>query len=116
MGQDSLDDFRVSSPVEMSTLLKRLLDSASVLNFSTPSGAALSSTLWTMDSQKGVLTFSADADSPQLQALVESSEAVVVGYLESIKVQFDVHDMMLVRDGSSAAICCVSQKGVRSPG
>ena len=106
MGQDSLDDFRVSSPVEMSTLLKRLLDSSAVLNFSTPSGASLSSTLWTIDSQKGVLTFSADSDSPQLHTLVESSEAVVVGYLESIKLQFDVHDMMLVRNGSSTAISC----------
>jgi hypothetical protein len=106
MGHDRLDDFRVNSPVEMSSLLQRLLDSAAVLNFNTPSGASLSSTLWTVDGQKGVLTFSADSDSPELQTLVESSEAVVLGYLESIKLQFDVHDMMLVRNGSSTAIRC----------
>ena len=104
--QDSLDDYRITSASEISSTLKRLVDSGVVLNLSTPSGAALSSTLWTMDAQRGVLTFSADANAPQLNALVESSEAMVVGYLDSIKVKFDVRGMMLVHNGKFVAISC----------
>ena len=104
--QGSLDDYRITSASEISSTLMRLVDSGVVLNLSTPSGAALSSTLWTMDAQRGVLTFSADANAPQLNALVESSEAMVVGYLDSIKVKFDVRGMMLVHNGKTTSISC----------
>ena len=102
----NLDDYRITSAVEISTLLKRLVDSGVALNLSTPSGAALSSTLWAMDTQRAALTFSADANAPQLQALVESNAAMVVGYLDSIKVNFDVRGMMLVHNGKATAISC----------
>ena len=104
--EGSLDDYRITSAVEISTMLKRLVDSGVVLNLSTPSGAALSSTLWSMDTQRGGLTFSADANAPQLQAFVESSEAIVVGYIDSIKVKFDVRGMLLVHNGKTTSISC----------
>ncbi len=102
----NLDDYRITAVAEVAALLKRLVDSGVTLNLSTPSGAALSSTLWTMDTQRGLLTFSADPTAPQLQALVESTEAMVVGYLDNIKVKFEVGGMVLVHNGKFSAISC----------
>jgi len=87
-------------------MLKRLQASRTALNLSTPEGATLSSTLLSIDEDNKSLTLSADAGSPHLQALVEASETMAVAYLESIKVQFDVHGLVLVRGGHSITLRC----------
>ena len=101
-----LEDFRITAPGELAAMLKRLLDGSITLNLNAPDGTAVSATLWTIDAARGALSFSADAHAPQLQALVECNEAVVVGYLDSIKLQFDVQGLMLVHNGRSSAISC----------
>ena len=53
-----------------------------------------------------MLSFSADADSTQVQALVEAEDAVAVAYLDSIKLQFDASGLVLVRGGKSSALNC----------
>jgi c-di-GMP-binding flagellar brake protein YcgR len=105
-GQESFDDFRITSATEISATLQRLVDSGVVLNLSTPSGAALSSALWTIDATRGVLSFSADATSPQLSTLSQSSEAMVVGYLDSVKVKFDVRGLTLEHNGKTTTVRC----------
>ncbi|MDO9316135.1 MAG: flagellar brake protein [Burkholderiaceae bacterium] len=101
-----LDDFRITAPIELATMLKRLLDAGVVINLNAPNGTAVAATLWTVDAARGAITFSADAHAPQLQALIECNEAVAVAYLDSIKVQFDVQGLMLVHNGRSSAISC----------
>ena len=49
-------------------------------------------------------TPSADANTPVTQRLIECDEAVAVGYLDSIKVQFDVQGLVLVRGVGGSAI------------
>jgi c-di-GMP-binding flagellar brake protein YcgR len=51
-----------------------------------------------------MLSFSMLPDEPQLAAIVESDEATVVGYLDSVKLQFDVHDLVLVHRGREQAL------------
>ena len=46
----------------------------------------------------------ADAHAPVTQQLVECEEAIAVGYLDSIKVQFDVQGLVLVRGAGGSAI------------
>jgi c-di-GMP-binding flagellar brake protein YcgR len=106
MGNDGFYEFRLGSADEVLSMLKRLQGSRTVLNLSTPSGATLSSSLLTIDEASKSLTLSADADSPQLRALVDASETVAVAYLESIKVQFDVHGLVAVRGGQSVSLRC----------
>jgi c-di-GMP-binding flagellar brake protein YcgR len=99
-----LDDFRVSAPREVATMLRQFQDSNLILNLNGSNGAILATTLWAIDADRGMLSFSADANAAVTQQLVECDEVVVVGYLDSIKVQFDVQRLVLVRSPGGSAI------------
>ena len=99
-----LDDFRLTSATELAAVFKTLRDGNVPLNLNAPDGHAVTAMLWAMDAERGVLSFSAEAATPQLEALVESDEAVVVGYLDSVKLQFDVNQLVLVHNGRTTAL------------
>ena len=101
-----LDDFRMTAPREIAAMLKQLCDGNVMLNLNGSDGTVLSTTLWTLDAARGTLSFSADAEDTRTQALLECEEAVAVGYLDSVKLQFDVHNPVLVRSGRSSALSC----------
>jgi len=107
-----LDDFRLTSPDELAAVFKTLRDGNVPLNLNAPDGHAVSATLWATDAERGVLSFSAESATPQLEALVESDEAVVVGYLDSVKLQFDIHHLVLVHNGRTTALNCAYPREV----
>ena len=45
-----------------------------------------------------------------MQTLLECDEATVVGYLDSVKLQFDVHDLVLVHGNARACSNCPSPR------
>jgi flagellar brake protein len=99
-----LDEYRISAPREIVAMLKQFQDGNVLLNLNGSNGAMLSTTLWSVDPARGQLSFSADANAPVTQRLIECDEAVAVGYIDSIKVQFDLHGLVLVRGISGSAI------------
>ena len=99
-----LDEFRLSSRSEIATLLRLLQEGNVELNLNAPHGAACPTTLWTADASRGLLSFAADPSDPRLQALLEGDEATAVAYLESIKVQFDVDNLVLVHGPGGCAL------------
>ncbi len=99
-----LAEFRVSAPGEIYGLLKQLADGNVLLSLSTPGGARAGTTVWALDPGRGLLCLSADAHEHRLDELLESEEIVAVGYLDSIKLQFDLHDVVLVRSGGGCAL------------
>jgi flagellar brake protein len=99
-----LDDFRISSPVEIAAMLRQLADANVHVTLNSANGVAMPATIWTVDAQRGLVSFSMLPDEPQVDALVECDEATVVGFLDSIKLQFDVHDLVLVHRGNEAAL------------
>lgn len=106
MPMDGLDDFRLTSPTEIKALLRQLMDGSVPLNISGPDGAVLTTTLWTVDSVRGAISFSASPDDPHLHQIVQADEAVVVGYLDSVKLQFDANDLVLVHSERRSALGC----------
>jgi c-di-GMP-binding flagellar brake protein YcgR len=102
----SLAEFQITSQPELVKTLKSLADASVLINLNGSDGAAYTTTLWAIDPARGIVSFSADADSNQVQALVEAEEAVAVAYLDSIKLQFDVSGLVLVRGGKSSALNC----------
>jgi c-di-GMP-binding flagellar brake protein YcgR len=100
----ALDDFRISNPREIAALLRQFQDGNELLNLNGSHGGMLTATLWSVDPVKGRISFSADAQAPATQQIVDSQEAVVVGYLDSIKVQFDLANLVLVRGPSGSSI------------
>ena len=101
-----LAEFQMTSQAELVKTLKSLADGNVLINLNGSDGAAYTTTLWAIDAARGIVSFSADADSNQVQALVEAEEAVAVAYLDSIKLQFDVSGLVLVRGGKSSALNC----------
>ena len=103
---DGLDEFRVPSPREIQTLLKQLLDGSVLLNLNASDGSVFTSAIWTLDSLRGTIGFNADPSDPAMRALLECDEVVVVGYLDSVKLQFDVHDLVLVHGNRASVLSC----------
>ncbi len=98
--------FRVEHPRERLELLDLLRERSVPVVISSPDGTSISTTLWGVDESSQRLNFSARDDSHHLDALVESDEAVAVAYLERVKLQFDLHDLLLVRGATVSALQC----------
>jgi flagellar brake protein len=103
---DGLDEFRVSAPRDIQMLLKQLLDGSVLLNIHAGDGSVFTTAIWTLDSTRGTIGFNADPADPAMQAVLQSDEAVVVGYLENVKLQFDVQDLVLVNGNRASVISC----------
>lgn len=103
----AIDEFRVDHPEEVMALLRRLVASAVLVQLSAPGGAAYTSTLWAVDAQARRISLDADAAHPQIRALVEAGEATAVAYLDAIKLQFDLHGLMLAHGHNASALQAV---------
>ena len=101
---DPWGPFRVQTSTERDTLLRQLLDGSIPISLNSPEGHSMTTALWSFDPQQQRLIFSASESHPRLQNLVEADEAVAVAYLDSVKLQFDVTDMLLVRSARSCAL------------
>lgn len=101
-GSDPWGDFRVDHPQERRALLRQLRDGSVPVNLNAPDGAALTTTLWSIDDQG--LGFSADPGMPQVQRLLDADEAVAVAYLDAVKLQFDLHGLVLVRGPQASTL------------
>ncbi|MGM9490631.1 flagellar brake protein [Ideonella sp. YS5] len=93
---EALDAFRVDDAAEVKSLLKSLMDRSVTVNLNGSDGSSYATTLWTIDTAHAKLAFTADLMAPAVHRLVEADEAVAVGYLDQIKLQFEVNDRMLV--------------------
>jgi c-di-GMP-binding flagellar brake protein YcgR len=102
----TIDEFSVTSPREIQTLLRQLLDGSVLLNLNASDGSVFTSAVWTLDSGRGTIGFNADPADPAMQALLQCDEATVVGYLDSVKLQFDVHDLVLVHGNKASVLSC----------
>jgi c-di-GMP-binding flagellar brake protein YcgR len=99
----ALDEFRVTAPGEIATLLRRLYDGNVELGLHAGEDVKVAATVWMTDAGRGSIGLNVDSSDPGLNALLESTEVVAVGYLDSVKVQFDLSRLMLVH-GARASV------------
>jgi c-di-GMP-binding flagellar brake protein YcgR len=103
-GNDPWAEFRVADSAELLRLLRQLCDGSVPLALSAPQGVAVGTQLWSVDPAQRQISFSADADSVHMQRLAQCDEAVAVAYLDSVKLQFDLGDLMLVHGSQGCAL------------
>ena len=108
-----LDEFRIDSPREVAAVLRQLCDGSTPLQLGASGDGGsrgISATLWSTDVNRGSIGLAVDADEPilgdALAALLESQDAVVVSYLDHVKIQFDVADPVLVQGHNSSTLKC----------
>lgn len=111
-GHRGLDDYRIESQAELVSTLKTLADQRVLINLAASDGAAYTTTLWSVDPVRGVLSFAADEHNNQVQSLVEAEEATAVAYLDSIKLQFDVSGLVMVHGGKTSALSCAFPRSI----
>lgn len=103
-GPDPWAAFRVEHPADVHDLLRQVRDAASPVILAAPGGTSLACTLWSIDTTSSRLSFSADLGAPQLQTLIDANEALAVSYLESIKLQFELEELVLVRGAQTSVL------------
>ncbi len=101
---DPFAQFRSSHPREVQALLRDLRDGGTPVALSAPDGAGLGATVWTVDAERGRIAFDVEPDDPQLPGLVQANEATAVAYLDAVKLQFDLHNLVLVRSARATAL------------
>lgn len=103
------EDYRVTDAAERLALLAQLRDSAVPVLLHAADGSSLRTTLWVVDAAQSRLAFAlaaAELPSPQLTPLLEAEEVTAVAYPGSVKLQFDLHGLVLVRGAASAVLQC----------
>jgi flagellar brake protein len=100
-----LREFRVDQPRQIRDLMRALHDGCIEVHLNACTGAVVTTTVWTLDSQRGIVHFLADEDEPQLLRLLADPEVVAVAWLDHVKYQFDLPDLMIVRGPGSATLC-----------
>ncbi len=105
-----LDEFRVASPREIGAMLRELCDGNVPLNLNASDGSVYTTTLWTLDTDRGSIGFCADVADTRMQTLLECEEVVVVGYLNNVKLQFDVNNLVLVRGNRASVLSCTAPR------
>lgn len=102
-----LDEFGVTSPRDIQLILKQLLDGSVLVTLHGGDGSgSLTTALWTLDSARGTIGFNADAHDPAVASLLQAGTVTVVGYLESVKVQFEVERLTLVTGQKTGVLSC----------
>ena len=104
----ALAKFRVAAPREIASMLRQLCDGNVPVNLNASDGVVCTTTLWTLDADRGQISFVADVTDTRMQALLECDEVTVVGYLDNVKVQFEVSDLVLVRGNRASVLSCAS--------
>ena len=102
----SQNEFRVADRNVIGAILKQLLDAQVRVNLNDSSGNVVGATLWSIDPGHDQLSLHVDPLDPQLAALLELDEAVLVGYMESIKLQFELRELVLVHGAEFSVLRC----------
>jgi flagellar brake protein len=93
------EEFRVSHAREQVRMFERVRDLGVPVMLRAPSGETLKTKLWELEGTSGQerLCFAVDARAPVTTSLLDADSGSGVTYLESIKLQFDVHGLKVVR-------------------
>ena len=94
--QSALDDYRITSAIEIFDLLRQIETARALVTLSSPEGRNYTTLIWRIDPDRDTVGFSGESNDPGLRTLLESEEITAVSYLDSIKVQFDLDGVVLV--------------------
>lgn len=108
----SLEDFRISQPLEILSLLGRMAEQSEVLGLIDGGGAPCLSTLTGVDRGRRLLWLSGARDDACLRHLLAAPGVTAVGYLDHVKIQFDVHNLQWLPSTGDGRLACLLPLGL----
>ncbi|CAN5298482.1 hypothetical protein BH11PSE10_BH11PSE10_05560 [soil metagenome] len=100
----NMGEFQVQAATEIAALLRLLLQQQTRVTLSNAAGISLSSQLSSLDEQRGALNFEVRPADPVLRSLLASGEISAAAYLDDIRVQFELEELMLVNGATGATL------------
>ena len=113
-----LDDFRITAAREIHATLRQLQDGSVPLHLNGHGGHSVAATVWSVNTDgvgfavggggggTGTVRATGEPADAGLAALLEAGDAVAVGCIESVKLQFDVRAMVLVHGSRASVLRC----------
>lgn len=98
------ENYRISAPVEIAAYLRELMSEQARVYLRNPDGVDLHTTLCVLDARTGLMGFDLPVSSGQAEALLESDEITATAYLASIRLEFELEQPVIVRDGGGSVL------------
>lgn len=96
--------FQVQAASEIAALLRSLVQQQARVTLSNAAGHNLNSQLCGLDEAHGALSFEAPSGDPAVRALLTSGETSAAAYLDDVRVQFELEELMLVNSVHGAVL------------
>jgi c-di-GMP-binding flagellar brake protein YcgR len=105
-GRGDLSEFRVSAAREIAAYLTQLSDHKIPVALNGPDGGIETTILWAVDADRNRLAFWADGSDAKTRHLLDRPSHVVVAYLHSVKLQFEIGPLLLQRGDPVSVLSC----------
>ncbi|PXW91932.1 c-di-GMP-binding flagellar brake protein YcgR [Sphaerotilus hippei] len=92
------------SHVEIRALMRQFVQGDVPISLISPPDLSYTTSLWAEDEGRQLLSFAADGGDARVRRLLAAPALVAVGYIDNIKIQFDVQDLSLVSGLGSTAL------------
>ncbi|MBV8468495.1 MAG: flagellar brake protein [Burkholderiaceae bacterium] len=100
-----LSDFRIDASPEILGYLRDLMKGQVRIHLSSPGDLTLQTQIWAFDAAKDVLAFDlSTADTRVAEALRDSDEVTAVAYLDAVKLQFELENLVIVSDSDGKVL------------
>lgn len=96
-------EFKLENAAEIAAQLKVLRDRSAPVSVSAD-GAALVTSVWTVDETQNLVAFAVDDGQRGLKEIMAAGKAQAVAYVESVKLQFVCEDMKLSVGNQGSAL------------
>ncbi|MPS27196.1 MAG: flagellar brake protein [Alcaligenaceae bacterium] len=106
-GDASLEDFRISQPLEVLTLLGRMVEQTEVVALATADGVSCLSAIDGVDRGRRLLWLFGTAGDACLRSLLAAPWVVAVGYLDHVKIQFRVQNLQWLPGAEGSRLACL---------
>jgi c-di-GMP-binding flagellar brake protein YcgR len=95
---------RITDVSELGDLLDQLIDHHLPVTLATPDGQSYTTRLVGCEPQARRICFAASSRDMRLRGLIDANEALAVAYLDQVRLQFDLHGLMLVHGAKESVL------------
>lgn len=104
LDEQQRENYRVSTPVEIAAYLRELMSEQARVYLRNPDGLDLHTTVCVLDAKTGLMGFDLPSSSSRAGSLLESDEITATAYLASIRLEFELEQPVIVRDGAGSVL------------